>query len=83
MAGTETLDRPLTPRQKQVLVAIERWHRVHGYAPTTRELTEEIGLSSPSTLHHHLYLLRLAGAVTWRAGEARTLTITEAGRSAL
>lgn len=55
----------------------------HGYALTVREVGDAMGWKSPATVHSHLDGLRRLGLVDWRAGEVRTLHLTELGRQAL
>ncbi len=52
---------PLTDRQRQVLDYIDEHTRGIGYPPSVREIGEEIGLSSPSTVHAHLSALQEKG----------------------
>ena len=48
----------LTKRQKAVMESIERCIQKKGYGPTVREICEDLGLSSPSTVHVHLKTLQ-------------------------
>jgi repressor LexA len=63
----------LTVRQRAVLDALRRLHREHGYAPSIRELGEEVGLTSTSSVHRHVRILEQRGLVDHRAGSHRTL----------
>jgi repressor LexA len=54
-------DSTLTPRQREILVIIERHMRQHGYPPSVREIGEAVGLTSPSTVHAHLGALQKRG----------------------
>jgi repressor LexA len=54
-------DSTLTPRQREILVIIERHMRDHGYPPSVREIGEAVGLTSPSTVHAHLSALQKRG----------------------
>jgi|GEM_PF-1043831 len=47
----------LTERQQQVLNAIASYIKEKGYSPTIRELAQELGFKSTSTLHAHLQRL--------------------------
>lgn len=67
-AGTD-----LTRRQRQVLAALRRIHEDLGFAPTLRELGDEVGLASASSVHAHLKSLERLGLVERRAGRPRAL----------
>jgi repressor LexA len=54
-------DTTLTPRQREILVIIERHMRRRGYPPSVREIGEAVGLTSPSTVHAHLGALQKRG----------------------
>ena len=51
----------LTPRQQAILDAIADHVQAHGYAPSIPELGRLLGLSSSSTVHHHLNTLERLG----------------------
>ncbi|MBU2666909.1 transcriptional repressor LexA [Actinoplanes bogorensis] len=51
----------LTERQRQVLAVIQRWAQRHGYSPSTREIADELGLVSASTVGRHLRALEELG----------------------
>jgi repressor LexA len=54
-------DVQLTDRQRQILEIIDRSMRERGYPPSVREIGEEVGLTSPSTVHTHLASLQRLG----------------------
>lgn len=83
MAATEVFPVHLTAQRRRVLGSISDWHDLHGYAPTVRDLCDQIGVASPSTIHVHLTILREEGCVDWLDGQARTLHLTSTGRAAL
>lgn len=83
MAQAEALHAALTRQQRRVLGEIAVFHRLHGYAPTVREIQAAIGYGNQSSVHGHLVRLRHLGLVWWVEGQVRTLTLTEAGREAL
>ncbi|HEX5661444.1 MAG TPA: hypothetical protein VFX59_29845 [Polyangiales bacterium] len=66
---------PLTERQRAILVHITRFRAEHGYAPTTRELMDAVGLKGPHGMLDHLWALRRKGYVEWVDGKARTLRV--------
>src|SRR5690348_9118890 len=51
----------LTDRQQQIWNFLVEYVDSHGYPPTVREIGEEVGLASPSTVHAHLANLERAG----------------------
>jgi repressor LexA len=65
----------LTDRQRALLEALERLHRTRGYAPTLRELGEEVGLASVGSVHHHVRVLEQRGLVDRTPGCHRTLQV--------
>ena len=65
----------LTPRQRQVLEFVESEVAHRGYPPTVREIGEELGLSSSSTVHAHLAALQDKGFLTRDPTKPRALEI--------
>ncbi|BCB90902.1 transcriptional repressor LexA [Phytohabitans suffuscus] len=62
MALAEDLDTStLTPRQRGILTVIRDWVVRHGYAPSTREIADAVGLSSTSSVSRHLGVLEDLG----------------------
>lgn len=55
------VEHQLTDRQRQVLEIIDKSMRDRGYPPSVREIGEEVGLTSPSTVHSHLLSLERMG----------------------
>ncbi len=51
----------LTGRQQEIWDFLVDYVDRHGYPPTVREIGEEVGLASPSTVHAHLANLERAG----------------------
>lgn len=69
---------PLTKKQRHVLDCIEGFVRNHGYTPSYREIAEELGLSSPATIHQHIKALCEKGIInTGDRGEARSIELVE------
>jgi repressor LexA len=55
---TEDLDTStLTSRQRAILTVIREWALKYGYAPSTREIGDAVGLSSTSSVSRHLRIL--------------------------
>lgn len=80
MAETEVFPVNLTQRRIDLMVFIQEFRDEHGYAPTTRELTQLLGAASVSNTHAHLELLRRGGLVDWSPGLPRTIRITPDGK---
>ena len=51
----------LTARQREILDLIRTTVAERGYPPSVREIGDEVGLSSPSTVHSHLTTLANEG----------------------
>lgn len=67
----------LTPRQEQILALIVASVNDRGYPPTIRELCDQTGLTSTSSVAHHLRELEHMGAIRRDPGSPRALTITD------
>ncbi len=66
--------RDLTPRQRDVLRAIEGFRQRHHYGPSVRDIGQVIGLG-PSGVQHHLTVLRQKGWLRGATGQARTSVV--------
>ena len=53
----------LTARQQEIWQFLVTYVDDHGYPPTVREIGEEVGLASPSTVHAHLANLERVGLI--------------------
>lgn len=53
--------KPLTKRQQQIMDVIRKAVETRGFPPSMREIAAEVGLSSVSTVKHHLDTLEEAG----------------------
>ena len=54
---------PLARQQQEILTAITDHVKERGYPPSIREIGRRVGLSSPSTIAHHLRLLEARGYI--------------------
>ncbi len=69
---------PLTKKQREVLNCIEHFVKENGYTPSYREIAEQLGLSSPATIHQHIKTLCEKGIInTGDRGEARSIELVE------
>jgi repressor LexA len=65
----------LTDRQQQIWNYLVEYVDSHGYPPTVREIGEEVGLASPSTVHAHLANLERAGLLKRDPTKPRALEL--------
>ena len=72
----------LTDRQQQIWNFLVEYVDRHGYPPTVREIGEEVGLASPSTVHAHLANLERAGLLRRDPTKPRALELIGRDRGA-
>ena len=65
----------LSAMQERILQAIQRSKLDKGYAPSMREIGDEVGLSSPSSVTHQLNQLELAGYISRDPKRPRTIDV--------
>lgn len=65
----------LSGRQEQILQAIQKSVSERGYAPSMREIGDEVGLSSPSSVTHQLNQLEMAGYISRDPKRPRTIDV--------
>jgi repressor LexA len=65
----------LTGRQQEIWTFLVEYVDLHGYPPTVREIGEEVGLASPSTVHAHLANLERAGLLKRDPTKPRALEL--------
>jgi repressor LexA len=65
----------LTERQQQIWNYLVEYVDAHGYPPTVREIGEQVGLASPSTVHAHLANLERAGLLRRDPTKPRALEL--------
>ena len=68
----------LSPKQQQIYDFIIQFQSDHGYPPSAREIGEEVGLKSPSTVHFHLKGLEEKGLIQKAEGKTRAITVSGA-----
>ena len=66
----------LTARQKEIWQFLVTYVDGHGYPPTVREIGEEVGLASPSTVHAHLANLERVGLIRRDPTKPRAIELT-------
>src|SRR5437899_3421826 len=67
--------RVLTARQQEIWNYLVEYVDRHGYPPTVREIGEQVGLASPSTVHAHLANLERAGLLKRDPTKPRALEL--------
>ena len=65
----------LTNKQNEILTTIKKYIAKYGYAPTVREIGENVGLSSTATVFVHLKHLMNKGYLSQKDGKFRTLEV--------
>ncbi|MDR0782888.1 MAG: transcriptional repressor LexA [Propionibacteriaceae bacterium] len=83
---TEMPDAPagvdgLTLRQRRILEVIQASSQERGYPPTVREICEQVGLNSPSSVAHQLRVLETRGLIRRDPNRPRALEILLDGPS--
>ena len=69
-------DIPLTARQQEIWQFLVTYVDDHGYPPTVREIGQEVGLASPSTVHAHLANLERVGLIKRDPTKPRAIELT-------
>ena len=67
----------ITKRQQAVLDDIKKHILEKGYGPTVREVCQDLGLSSPSTVHVHLKALEQKGFIKRDPLKSRSISLTD------
>ena len=70
---------PLTARQQEIWQFLVTYVDGHGYPPTVREIGEEVGLASPSTVHAHLANLERVGLIRRDPTKPRAIELSGCG----
>jgi repressor LexA len=65
----------LTPRQQQVLEYISRFVNEHGYPPTLREISKQLGTSGTVSALRHLEALERKGHIRRDPGSSRGIAV--------
>lgn len=66
----------LTARQQEIWQFLVTYVDARGYPPTVREIGEEVGLASPSTVHAHLANLERVGLIRRDPTKPRAIELT-------
>ncbi len=65
----------LPPRQQRILVTIRDWVNRYGYAPSTRQIGDAVGLRSPSSVSKHLASLEEQGFLRRSTAMSRPIDV--------
>ena len=65
----------LPPRQQRILVVIRDWVVRHGYAPSTRQIGDAVGLRSSSSVSRHLASLEEKGFLRRSTAVSRPIDV--------
>lgn len=68
----------LTPRKQQILRCIVKYVEERGYPPSIREIGEEVGLSSPSSVKFQLDWLVREGYLSRDGMKGRAIKVESA-----
>lgn len=66
----------MTAQQDRIITFIRDHTQRHGYPPTVREIGDQIGLTSPSSVHWHLKTLERKGYIRRADGRSRAIVVT-------
>ena len=70
----------LTAAEKRVYECIERSLAERGYAPSVRDICEELGYKSTSTVHLYLGRLEQMGFIEREDGKSRAISLASHGQ---
>jgi repressor LexA len=77
------IEKPLTKRQKEILVFVSEHIDSIGFPPTRNELSRHFGFRSPNAAESHLRALEHKGVIRIEAGRSRGIILTALSRSYL
>ena len=60
-------------KRKKILKYIKQFIKVHGYAPSYREIQDACGISSTSVVSYHLNVLEAQGKIDRSSFKSRTV----------
>lgn len=79
----EPQPKPLSARQRDILVAIREFSAANSWPPSIRQICDMTGVPSTSTVEYHLKILARRGLITRLPRQSRALSLTYAGLAAL
>ncbi|MEM1410888.1 MAG: transcriptional repressor LexA [Pseudomonadota bacterium] len=79
----KTVEKPLTPRQREILSFISEHIDINGFPPTRSELSSHFGFRSPNAAESHLKALDSKGVIRLERGRSRGITLTTLAQASL
>jgi repressor LexA len=76
-------EKPLTKRQKEILIFISDHISSEGFPPTRNEVSRHFGFRSPNAAESHLRALEHKGVIRIEAGRSRGIILTALSRASL
>jgi repressor LexA len=70
---------PDPSKTDELLTFITNYINTRGFAPSTREMAEGMGMKSVQGVHRYLARLKENGKVDWEPNRARTLRVIDDG----
>lgn len=67
----------LPNKQREVLEKLISFTQSKGYPPSIQQLCDLCGVSSTSTIHHHISALKRKGFIHWNPAEKRAISIRQ------
>lgn len=61
--------------RRKILNFIIHYITDNGYSPTIREIGDGVGLTSTSSILHHLWSLERDGKIKMKSGQPRTISV--------
>ena len=68
-------NRPLKPREEQIMVSLTHWVKEHGFPPSIRELADQIGIASTRSVFDYLNDLEELGHIRRQRDRSRAIEI--------
>ena len=66
----------MTKKQEKVLDFIKRYHKVHSFSPTLREIAESFEIHI-NAARQHVLLLEKKGVITRKEGAVRSIVVVK------
>jgi repressor LexA len=77
------IEKPLTKRQKEILIFISDHIASEGFPPTRNDISKHFGFRSPNAAESHLRALEHKGVIRIEAGRSRGIILTALSRASL
>jgi repressor LexA len=77
------IEKPLTKRQKEILIFISDHIASEGFPPTRNDISKHFGFRSPNAAESHLRALEHKGVIRIEAGRSRGIILTALSHASL